>query len=551
MFRATFLRRLINSSRRPESKPVRRRRLAVEALEGRAVPAGNVTAALSSTGLLSITGDDADNVFTLEVTEGNVTLTPDASTQINGQAAGTPVTLTGAARNLKANLKEGNDSVAIHNTADFVLTGSAAFDLGEGTNALDLSTTGRIGLGALAVKAGDGDDTVTVRGGLGDGSTIAAGATFDLGAGAVNLVLGDDAGGFGELSVQGRGGVRVAGSTGGTVTAKALTVARSFKTSIGATSQTTFTNCTLGRLSQTGDVINSNLNSTTVTGSVTATGRGFALVYGNGLTVTGDVRVSSPEHVAGLAAYNGGLSARNATVTAGYWAIFGGDSGPVTLTGNLTVSSPSQTGVLLNMQSPSEVKGNITLNGGWQQDSFSVSPMFKADRNVVLNMGDGDNVVTIGAATAPTPIGGNLVIQSAAGNDAIALERVAVTGLTSITTGAGNDTLTIDNGSTFTGTFVADTGSGNDIISIAQSVGAAAPVTFTGNAVILAGAGYDTLQLGRPVASGGDANSQALFVAAPSKVDGGLGNSTFDDEAGQFSGITLGTGLIHWADPTP
>jgi hypothetical protein len=304
-------------------------------------------------------------------------------------------------------------------------------------------------------------------------------------------------------------------------------------------------------LSQTGDTFSSNLNSTTVTGNVTAAGNGFAQVYGNGLTVTGDVRVSSSEHVAGLVAYDGGLSARNATVTAGYWAIFGSMSGPVTLAGNLTVCSPSQTGVVLNTAEPSEVKGNVTVNGGWQLDTFSVSPTFKADRNVVLTLGEGDNVVTIGAATVPTDIGGSLVIQSGSGNDAITLQRVAVTEITSITTGAGNDTLTIDNGSAFTGTFLANTGLGSDIISIAQSAHAAAPVTFTGTATILAGAGDDTLQLGRPEASGGDANSQALFVAAGSKVDGGMGNSTFDDEAGQFSGIALGTGLIHWADPTP
>src|SRR5262249_23045330 len=39
MSRASFLRRLFGSARRPESKPVRRSRLAVEALEDRAVPA--------------------------------------------------------------------------------------------------------------------------------------------------------------------------------------------------------------------------------------------------------------------------------------------------------------------------------------------------------------------------------------------------------------------------------------------------------------------------------------------------------------------------------
>src|SRR5262245_36243938 len=39
MSRASFFRRLIGSARRPESKPVRRSRLTIEALEDRAVPA--------------------------------------------------------------------------------------------------------------------------------------------------------------------------------------------------------------------------------------------------------------------------------------------------------------------------------------------------------------------------------------------------------------------------------------------------------------------------------------------------------------------------------
>ena len=49
----------------------------------------------------------------------------------------------------------------------------------------------------------------------------------------------------------------------------------------------------------------------------------------------------------------------------------------------------------------------------------------------------------------------------------------------------------------------------------------------------------------------GDANSKAVFVAAGSKIDGGTGVDSFDDELGLFEGLVLGTGIVGWTDPTP
>ena len=79
---------------------------------------------------------------------------------------------------------------------------------------------------------------------------------------------------------------------------------------------------------------------------------------------------------------------------------------------------------------------------------------------------------------------GNLLFQTGGDTDAVTLRAVTVTGKTTIQTGGGNDLLTIDDGSTFTGTFFADLGTGSDGIFIAQDAGQTAPVTVTGKATI-------------------------------------------------------------------
>ena len=156
--------------------------------------------------------------------------------------------------------------------------------------------------------------------------------------------------------------------------------------------------------------------------------------------------------------------------------------------------------------------------------------------------------VQIGDPAGPVTVAGNFVIQTAGNIDTIDLRAVTVTGNTVISTGGGNDSLTIDDGCAFTSTFTTDLGSGDDTIAIAQDTAQAAPVTFTGKATINTGAGADTLLLGLLA---GDANSRAVFVAAGSKIDGGTGINSFDDELGQFDGLILGTGILGWTDPTP
>src|SRR4051812_43390153 len=169
-----------------------RRFLNLESLEGRDVPAVvsviAVPTTLPASGLLTLTGDDHDSNFTIKVDTNSYTLTPaDGSTQIGLAAPGLAVTFPGAVKSLKASLLGGNDTVKIDNASPFVLTGAANFDLGSGTNILNLVTSEAITLGSLSVKGADGDDIVSIAGGVGKGSEVKGAASIDGGNGLTNL----------------------------------------------------------------------------------------------------------------------------------------------------------------------------------------------------------------------------------------------------------------------------------------------------------------------------------------------------------------------------
>ena len=250
--------------------------------------AGTVTASLTG-GVLALTGDDLPNVLTVKVEAAQVTLTPDATTDV-GNGAGNPRVLPGAAKSIKAVLKGGNDSITLDGAANCLLTGSASFDLGYGDNVLNLSTTGKISLGGLTVKAADGNDTITVRGGTGQGSTIASGASFLLGNGGGNVTLGDNAGGFGELDIA--GGVKLITGAGGALTAKNLTVNQSVTTeSASGNMFTGFTTSQVGALTMTGAGQNAALTTTTVTGNVKLSGKLGSFFSATTVTVDGRLTV--------------------------------------------------------------------------------------------------------------------------------------------------------------------------------------------------------------------------------------------------------------------
>jgi hypothetical protein len=499
------------------ARPVRSRRsvLSLQPLEGRLTPAGNIVASVSPLGLLLMTGDVDANDVTLTVTPTNVTLTGNAGTTVNGSA--TPAVL-GLVKSIKTDLKGGNDTLSIDGTASFSVAGAVAITLGDGDNTLNLVTTGKIDLGALTVKAGDGSDIVNIQGGAGLGSQVKGAASFNYANGGSSTNFTEMRFGVG-VTVIATDAVGIPNEVIGTNTTVVKTVSANLGNSVPSVVH--FIDSAIGGLKETGNSVLGILQNTQVIGSINLKGVFQADLQVEATTVTGSVALTAPN------------------------PNFSADGAGSTINGNLLLNGVTGwTSSAFQSTTLTEVKGNVTVTGGWFNDQFTTNGNFKVGKNLTFTLNGGDNTVEMGDGTAAVTIGGNLKYKGGAGADSITLNRVTLTGLTATTgstliqTLAGNDSLAIDNGSTFAKTFKADLGSGNDSITMGQLIGATAPVTFSGTAKILAGTGDDSLFLGLDAGSGGDANSRVVFSGPGNIVDGGDGIDFFDSVTGQFSGVT-------------
>jgi hypothetical protein len=493
-------------------------RLALQPLEGRDVPAGSITASpISATGVLTVTGDDDANDVQITVTAGSVTLTSVNGTLINNSS--NPVVINGVVKSIKADFKGGADDVSVKPDADFVLAGPATFALGSGDNVLTLVTTGRIGLAGLTVSALDGLDVVTVQGGA--NSAVGGTAKFTYGAGGSTTTLTGVA--FAGVNLTAGDAV----TNPNTVAATNVTTARPFLANLGNSFPAVldFTGSTLAGLTATGYSVSSILTATNVTGTVSFKAGYSADVQARGLTVGKNLTLTAP---------NPNFEATDDPATVA--------SDPTTITGNLALTGTGWTSVVFGTDVLSEVKGNVTVKGGWFTDVFDANEFFKVGKNLSLTLNGGDNVVNLGNGQGLVAVAGTLTVKGGAGNDLFTLDRVLVTGAATVQTFGGADVLRIETGSTFLGTFSADLGAGDDSIEVAQLTGSTAPVTFAGRAKILGGLGNDLLLLGfapdliNPP-DGGDANSRVVFGGVGSVVDGGLGLNFFDDSTDQSTGV--------------
>lgn len=483
-----------------------RPRLSVQPLEGRLVPNGTVLASLSPTGALTLIGDDDANVVTVKVTATGVTLTPDGNTQINTANFGDPVDL-GPVKSIRADLRGGADELSIDGAEDFRVPGRVVLGLGDGDNTLSLATTGTIALGGLKVIAGDGADSAVIQGAA--GSTVGGTARLTFGDGGVAASLGDVT--FKALSV-------VAGDAIGnpnTLTATGVTVTKTVSAAMGSSFPATvdFAGSVVGNLKVTGYSVSSVLQSTVVRGNLAMkTGYSVGLVA-DGLTVVKNAALSGP---------NANLTTTGAATT---------------INGNLALAGPAWTSTSFQSDDLTEVKGNLTVRGGWFNDLFETNANFRASKNVTLLLGGGDNEVTVGDGLTRATVRGKLTVKTGNGSDLVTFDGATVSGPTSLSLGGGFDVLTIDGGSTFDQTFKADLGAGDDLIDIASSIGSSQAVRFSGKATILAGAGNDLLFLGLDPGAGGDANSKVEFATPGSVIDGGTGLNEFDEFTSQYTGV--------------
>jgi hypothetical protein len=170
-----------------------------------------------------------------------------------------------------------------------------------------------------------------------------------------------------------------------------------------------------------------------------------------------------------------------------------------------------------------EVTGNVTFNHGTGKsttyfDGYKVAQPVVIRGSLTIN-DSGPSTIEVGTQYYKTGlfIGRGLTISTGEAADTLKLHNLTVSAATAITTGGGNDTISVD-GSTFR-RFQLYTGTGADVVNIDTEAGFA--TKFVGDALVGLGTDNDTLTIG----AAGDFTRRAEFVRSASFL-GGAGDDT-------------------------
>ena len=480
----------------------------IEILEDRIAPAGVVTILLNKADV-SLVGDGADNDVTLTATgTGAYFLTGNNGTMIalgnnpNATVQGIDVILG----NLSVALGGGSDSFTLNGVTlphNLTLTDLA------GNNTVTVSGTTNIG-GKVSLKFGPGKDLIQ-------------GAPTSFHVGGDLLISGGD--GNNDYEVNGNaisigGNLTVTGGVNGDILllkSKTLTIGKNVSLAPGA-----------GQ----GDMELSPTSALTIGGGVTlkgslAPGAGAILnlggndllTIGKGITFTGSASSDLLElggndlEIHGAVSLSGGGDTKQIILGAGHGSILGalnvnaakgkalltGSSG-IAITGKTTITG-GPAGTFIDLGGPIDFGGGLAIS-----DATTA-----ANANVFVRLsGSGGGMI----------IGGSLsvkIVKPATNLGKFTLQGLLLAGPASIVTGAGNDTVTIDQVESY-GTFTLDTGAGTDTVNIERSQ--QANLTHFAKAVVIKlGAGDDHLNIGSAMAGDGT----GFLSPVASLFDGGPG----------------------------
>lgn len=497
---------------------------------------GVVTASLSKAGVLTLTGDAAGNGVSIKLNEANVgtTVTGLGTTKVrlNGvvQAA---ATLTPHVASLVAKMGGGNDTLAIHETADFVLDGAANFGMATGPSLVQLVTTGKLSIGGpLTVTAAAGPDAVSIQGNA--TSVLAAGASFKLGNGGSTTTIDT-------VAVHGKSGLALTAGTGDD--ALALKGSAVDEGPVKVTSGGGNAKVVLDRNAGFAPSKAAGLLSVSAAGAVDVTLGGPSL---GGLSVRGgapQVSVTAATQVAGAVTVAAGTSGNAHLSLASDFAVGGAvrltagketdltqDHGNLTVDGDLVISAgtAARIDVASTSGTAARVKGSVRVTGGSQGDHVTAGSGLNVDGDLTLNLKGGDNQVGLGTAGQPLTIGGNLTITSLGEADSTTLTGVRVSKNAQLKLGAGADRVTVTDGTQIVGATLIDLAAGDDLIDLATAVGAADPVSLGGPARFTLGTGNDTARIGLSAGSGGNAFTQVAFAVGNNLLDLGTGTNEFN-----------------------
>ncbi len=182
----------------------------------------------------------------------------------------------------------------------------------------------------------------------------------------------------------------------------------------------------------------------------------------------------------------------------------------------------------------------VAVNGAGQNEFFQAVGTFGG--SVVCVVGGASSTyvqVLVGSASSATSVAGNLLVLTGVSGDVVTFRGVSVAGWTTVDTGLGFDTISVDD-SAFTGAVALTTGpdfapaGARDVdqVRIERTTGTAAGTTFGSTLTIKTGVGDDTVHIGYTNTSnaglGNAANECFAHFAADVSVDGGDGNDTLD-----------------------
>ncbi len=186
-------------------------------------------------------------------------------------------------------------------------------------------------------------------------------------------------------------------------------------------------------------------------------------------------------------------------------------------------------GNYLTTDAAATLGGNVTLAVGGGEYSLHVRPSVGGSLSIYCAAADSCEM-EIGVAATSHTISGNLSVYTGSGSDEVSLPGLTVTGSTYVDLGSGIDYLSIEEGA-FTGPVTVVTGpsavagdaTDDDNITIEFFENSTGTSTFTGLLTMLTGAGNDTVTIGYA----SDPEAYAHFVAG-FVMDGGLGTNTID-----------------------
>jgi hypothetical protein len=383
---------------------------AFDMLEDRLTPSGAVSAAVVG-GRLIVTGDAQANGITLSQPAAHeITITPDATTSVNGMTAGQAVTLGNITGSVSVNLGQGNDSLALDLThRNFTVNGNLTLRFGNGNSTVNTLTAGTthslMVTGDLTNTFGNGTDSITFN-----QFQVGGNLTVRHADGNFFINLGVDPMNKGLLFNNIGGDLNVLNETASGAPASGFDI--------------------------------NALEETNVAGNVVVDmGLGAANGFG-GWTSFGTLSDN-------LVHVGGNLSISNLTGSLSNGDFFGA--------GDEVVNTTVVGAVAINL-------GSGTGSAVFGED-FGAPPS-SAGSLTIIGHGVGDQVQVFDAAIT----NGVSVTLTGGGTNTVELDNLLVHKTTNITTGAGADSVAIDNiagpGSTFVGKVFIDTGSGNDTLSI-------------------------------------------------------------------------------------